>query len=455
MTGSKVTATRYLPRVEERVEPVRGTAGRGGSRSGSSSRGRPRSCAASSGFRTPESSNFRNTSAPRLVDPQERDHWPRRLSGRGVGRPSRRPTRSEQEPKGPPRPVVSAPRADSRRGGGPGSGRGGARSGWRGAATAAGSARGDCSAASRARTNSTWRACPALLAWMRPVRGRPSRERSPRRSRILCRTNSSRKRSGPERMPVSSSTTAFCSDPPRARPRARSCLDFRAKPNVRAGAMRAAYSSGRTLQVRLWLPDVRMREVDLVGDRQAVAVGHVEDRLVAALDGELAVERRQAHRGVLALEARGVEESDERQRRAVQDRDLRALDLDPAVVEPLAGGGREQVLHGADRDPVGRKRGGVVEGGGGSDARRDRRLGPVDADEDEAGVGRRRHEVRRHRVARVEADPFDRNPCFQCGLRLESCLRSARLLRIIQCQGWTSEERIPEVFHFRTLHFAE
>ncbi len=233
---------------------------------------------------------------------------------------------------------------------------------------------------------------------------------------ILWRTNSSRKRSGPERMPASSRTTAFWRLPPRTRPRARSCAMSRAKPKVRAGEMRDANSSGLKTKVSSCRPDDRMGEVDLVGDRQGRAVRLVEHPPVPARDLDGSGSTIGCDERVLALEAGGVEEAHEGQGGAVQDRNLGPLDLDQAVVQADAGGRREHVLDGPDRDAVVLEGRGVVEGGGRFEARGHGPIRVVHAQEDEAVIDRRRPEMGLGGMTRVQADPLDGDRRSQCRL---------------------------------------
>jgi hypothetical protein len=154
-----------------------------------------------------------------------------------------------------------------------------------------------------------------------------------------------------------------------------------------------------------------MGEVDFVGDDQGISARRVPDRAVVPLDEDFPVEVERMDRSALALEARGVKEPDERKRRTVQDRHLGSVDLDQAVVESLSGRGREQVLDGPDRDSVGGQGRGVVEGRRGRHSSGNPRLSPVAPDEEKPGVGRGGKEMGLNRVARVEANPFDRNAC--------------------------------------------
>ena len=119
------------------------------------------------------------------------------------------------------------------------------------------------------------------------------------------------------------------------------------------------------------LPDERMGEVDLVGDRQSRSARLEATRLPSRRTSTGSVERERPDHRVLALEAGGMEQPDERQGRAVQDRDFRSLDLDQAIVETQARGGRENVLDRADRHVPALERRGVVEGGRPSRARRE------------------------------------------------------------------------------------
>ena len=121
-------------------------------------------------------------------------------------------------------------------------------------------------------------ACPALRAWMRPWSGRPSRARSPMRSRTLCRTNSSRKRSGPERIPVSSRTTALCRLPPAGEPARAQLLDLPGEPEGPGGGDARGELLGLNGEGQLLAAHDRVREVDLVGDREAGTVRLVDTR---------------------------------------------------------------------------------------------------------------------------------------------------------------------------------
>src|SRR5512143_412062 len=169
--------------------------------------------------------------------------------------------------------------------------------------------------------------------------------------------------------------------------------------------------------------DDRMREIDLVGDRQARPVRREDDAAVAARDLDAPVNHDRPHAGVLSLEAGGVKEADERESRAVQDRDFRSVDLDRAVVEALAGGGGEQVLDGADRNPARGQGRRVIEGRGGRQPRGDDGAGAIETGEDEAVARRRGTEMSANGMARMESDTLDRNASAES--RLSSQTRAA------------------------------
>ena len=111
-----------------------------------------------------------------------------------------------------------------------------------------------------------------------------------------------------------------------------------------------------------------------------------------------------------------MEEADEGERRAVQDRDLGPLDLDQAIVQADAGGGGEHVLDRADRDAVVLERGGVVERRGGVEPGGNRTVRMVQPHEDEAVIDGRRTEMRLGWMARVQADALDGDCGSQCRL---------------------------------------
>ncbi len=237
------------------------------------------------------------------------------------------------------------------------------------------------------------------------------------RSMILCRTNSSRKRSGPERIPASSRTTAFCRLPPRTSPRARSCSISRANPKVRAGEMREANSSGLKTKRQLLAAHDRVREVDLVGDREGGTVRLVDHPAVFPRDLDRAPTARSGPRAASwRSKPGGVEEAHEGEGGPVQDRDLGPFDLDEAVVQADTRRRRQDVLDGADRDSVvleGRR---VVEGGGRFEAGGDGAVGVVHAQENEPVVDRRGTEVGLGGMPRVQADSLDRDRGSQCRL---------------------------------------
>jgi hypothetical protein len=110
-------------------------------------------------------------------------------------------------------------------------------------------------------------------------------------------------------------------------------------------------------------------------------------------------------RGRLLEQARGAQQEDERRGAPVHHRDLRAVDLDPEVVDAEAVDRGQEVLDGADRRPAAPEGGGVAGGGHGVGARRnlDRRR-QVGAHEDDAAPRPRRPQRDLHRLARVQAD---------------------------------------------------
>ena len=208
----------------------------------------------------------------------------------------------------------------------------------------------------------------------------------------------------------------MCSDPPRARPALAHRLDL-AREAERAGGRDARGELlGAQGERQLLAADDRVGKVDLVGDRQAGTVGDVLDVAVFAGDLHGARKSQRPGQGVLPLEPGGVKEPDEGQRRAVDDRDLGALDLDQAVVETDAGGRRQRVLDGPDRDVAplqGRRQ---VEARCRLQPRRDRAVRMLAPQEDQAVIGRRRVEMRPHRMAGVEADAVDGDRSLECRL---------------------------------------
>ena len=195
--------------------------------------------------------------------------------------------------------------------------------------------------------------------------------------------------------------------------------------------MRDANSSGLERERQLLAAHDRVREVDLVGDRQVGPVGHVLHPPVLADDLHGRGQRERAREGVLPLEAGGVKEAHEGEGRAVEDRDLGALDLDEAVVQADAGGGRQGVLHGADRDLALLEGGRQVEARGGVQPGRDRAVRMLPPKEDEAIVGGRRMEMRAHRVPRMEAHAVDGDCRFERRLLAHASIYGARSLAVL------------------------
>ena len=251
---------------------------------------------------------------------------------------------------------------------------------------------------------------PALRAWMRPWSGRPSSARSPMRSRTLWRTNSSRNRSGPERMPVSSRTTALCRLPPRARPAGPQLRDLAREAERPRRRDARGELLGPEREGQLLAADDRMREVDLVGDGQAGAVRLVEHAAVVADDldrlGRARSGRTRAScRSKPAAWKRRTKGRAEPSRIGTSGPSISIRQLS----RPTPGRRREHVLDRADRDVAALEGGRVVEGGGRFEPRPGRLVRVVPPQEDEAVVDRRRVEMGPSRVAGMEADAVDRD----------------------------------------------
>src|SRR6266545_3672991 len=163
--------------------------------------------------------------------------------------------------------------------------------------------------------------------------------------------------------------------------------------------------------------DDRVRKIDLVGNGQSGPVRLERHAAVAANDLDRAREREGAHPRRLSLEAGGVEEAHEGERRAIQDRDLRSFDLDQAVVQALAGRRGKRVLHRPDGDTARGNRRGIVEGRCGCEPRGNSRPGMIESHEDESMVRWGRSEMRAHGMAGMKSDPLDRNCGAQSRLR--------------------------------------
>src|SRR6185295_63503 len=128
---------------------------------------------------------------------------------------------------------------------------------------------------------------------------------------------------------------------------------------------------------------------------------------IAAGDLDRLGHRKPFDRDVEALESRGVKETDERERRAVHDRNFGSVELDRAVVQPLSVGGGENVLDGSDRNPTRGESRGVVERAGRVDAGGDARAAAVHPAEDDPVARRSGAKACAHRVAGVETDSLD------------------------------------------------
>ena len=180
--------------------------------------------------------------------------------------------------------------------------------------------------------------------------GYPTSARSPTTSRILWRTNSSSKRSAFS-TPVSPMTIAFSSEPPSARPFWRSHSTSLRKPKVRAAAMLSAkLCLGDAFRARL-VAQQRMVEADGVADLEVIRRVDRDALVAVAICTGRRIFRylRGADR---LLDARFLDQIQERRRAAVHDRHFAVIELDDDVVDADADERGEQVLDRFDRRAV-------------------------------------------------------------------------------------------------------
>ena len=220
------------------------------------------------------------------------------------------------------------------------------------------------------------------VQWTRGGPGRP-------RGRGSCDGRARRGSAEVRRGPPSRRDDSVVEVAARARPR-------RAAPRRLDEAERSRGRDPRRVLLRpdrdrqLLVADGRMRKVDLVGDGEPGSVRLERDAASVARNANRLRARERRHRRVEPLEARRVKEAHERESRAIQDGNLRPVELDHAVVQPLAEGGRQDVLDRAHRNPVPGERRRIVEGARRFDARRDHAVGAIEPAEHDpvAGGGR-------------------------------------------------------------------
>ena len=149
-----------------------------------------------------------------------------------------------------------------------------------------------------------------------------------------------------------------------------------------------------------------MREIDGVGDAE-VTRRQGQDRPLAIPDGQGPLHRHRPAGGALRRRPDPSDRLDERRRAAVENGNLRTIDLDAGVVDPQALERGEQVLHGGD--------GGAVTAERGGEARVPDRLGrrgndlsaEIAPDEEQAVVGGSRENLHAGLRTGVQTNPFD------------------------------------------------
>ena len=164
------------------------------------------------------------------------------------------------------------------------------------------------------------------------------------------------------------------------------------------------------------LVDRRMIEDDREG--QLVAIIRVEARplvAVANLDG--LGDANKLLGGTLLLYACGLNQKDERRRRAIEDGHFRRIQVDPGVVDAEAGECRHQVLDGANLDPrlfQARTHARIADHeGGGGNIDRFRQIGTP---EDDPAVRRSRAESHVDLDAPMQADAGGADHGLECAL---------------------------------------
>ena len=228
--------------------------------------------------------------------------------------------------------------------------------------------------AARAWTSFRWSRCPALKAVNRPDSGRPIRARSPARSRSLCRTNSSGKRSGGFTTRTSSRMTVFSVEAPRARPWRRRDSTSERNPNVRAGAISRANSLGVQHQPEALRSNSRMGIFDRIGQPHAAGPLHGlgNDRSIAVANDNRRCDPERNRGPVEVPRPRVLESFDERPGAAVQDRHFLGVKLDDQALDAEREKRRECMFDGPNLEPFGDERRAVA---GFDPVKRDRRFG--------------------------------------------------------------------------------
>lgn len=167
---------------------------------------------------------------------------------------------------------------------------------------------------------------------------------------------------------------------------------------------------------RLFLTaDGRLGEVDREIDLEIVGGLEPGHRLALAHFDRLEDADRPHRLGLLA-DAAGEEGLDEGHRRAVEDRNLGAVDLDQRIVNAAAGEGRHHMLDGRDRHARGIcDQGAEARGHHRIPARRDQRVarGHVHAAEPDAVIGGGGLDDHADRLAGMEPDAGE----FRCGFQ--------------------------------------
>ena len=129
---------------------------------------------------------------------------------------------------------------------------------------------------------------------------------------------------------------------------------------MRAGAISSMNDSSEICSVRRLVPQHRVIEADAVGHLEVI--GRIErDALVAARQRDRAHDFQEPLRRREPLEARFVNQVNERRGAAVHDGHFGMVQLDDDVVHAQADERGQQVLDGLDRAVLQRKAGGVLD----------------------------------------------------------------------------------------------
>jgi len=174
------------------------------------------------------------------------------------------------------------------------------------------------------------------------------------------------------------------------------------------GVIRGAASDVpvRKDEVKPLLADERMRKDDAVRDLKNVTRIH-GDALGPVDDFHRLQDAGVAALGALPAQAGLADHAHERGGAAVHDGDLEVVDLHPDVVHAGGGQRREQVLGGGDQHTPLHQAGGVTHPGHVASESFDLEPVEVGAVEDDAVMGRGRHEPDRHRDAGMKSNAGD------------------------------------------------